>query len=66
MSNGHIETFDKSILKRYKKRYNPEEMQEFVKVCSHCGRGKIYRFGRIWTPCPFCKNIRLYPKIKNK
>ena len=54
--NGHIETSDKSIFSRYGKKHNTEEMQGMVKVCPHCGMGKLYRRGRMWTPCPVCRN----------
>ncbi|MFA5015381.1 MAG: hypothetical protein WC549_07565 [Actinomycetota bacterium] len=57
MSNtGHIVTSDKSIFSRYGKKHNPIEMEGMVKICPHCGRGKIYRQGRMWTPCPVCRN----------
>ena len=52
-----METSDRSILKRYKKAHNTEELQGMVKTCSHCGEGKQYRRGRMWTPCPLCKKL---------
>jgi len=56
MSAGHIETNDKSILSRYGKKHNPDELAGTVKTCPHCGQGKLYRRGRMWTPCPVCRN----------
>ena len=53
----HIETSDKSILKRYGKPHNTEEMEGMVKICSHCGQGKQYRHGRMWTPCQKCRQL---------
>jgi uncharacterized protein (DUF983 family) len=56
-NSGHIETNDKSILKRYGKPHNPEEMAGMTKQCPHCGQGTLYRRGRIWTPCKICRNL---------
>jgi NADH pyrophosphatase NudC (nudix superfamily) len=55
---GHIETSDISILKRYKKAHNPEELEGSERICLRCGKGKQYRHGRYWTPCQICKNLR--------
>ena len=54
---SHIETNDKSILSRYGKQHNAGEMEGMVKTCSHCGGGKQYRHGRMWTPCSICRDL---------
>jgi uncharacterized protein (DUF983 family) len=57
-----IVTSDKNILKRYRPtKRNPEDYPR-VKLCPHCGRGKLYLRGRMYTPCPFCSDIAKYPK----
>jgi len=55
-----IITSDKRILKRYK----TSSIQDLpgVKLCPHCGKGKQYLVGRIYTPCPFCRDIAKFPK----
>jgi hypothetical protein len=58
-NTGHIETNDMSILKRYGKAHNPEEMEGMVKTCGHCNQGKQYRHGRFFTPCPICSKARI-------
>jgi len=55
-------TNDLSLIYRYKKKHNPEEMEGSVKTCSHCGKGKQYRSGRMWTPCSVCRNLEPYRK----
>jgi len=55
-------TSDLSYIYRYKKKHNPEELSGSVKTCPHCGVGKVYRSGRMWTPCNYCRDIHPYPK----
>ena len=55
-------TSDISFIYRYRKAHNPEELNGSTKTCPHCGQGKIYRSGRMWTPCSTCRDIQPYPK----
>jgi len=58
VNTGHIKTNDKSILKRYGKKHNPEELSGMIKTCSHCGKGKQKRHGRYFSPCNICGKIK--------
>ena len=57
-----METSDKTLIYRYKKAHNPEELSGSVRTCPHCNLAKQYRSGRMWTPCPVCRDAQPYPK----
>lgn len=56
------------LLKQARHSNWKEEMRdnESVRTCPSCGKHRQHRHGTgrfiMWTPCPFCSNIRKYPK----